>query len=48
MRTITTTMQPDVVLEIEDAEFEQLRAQGLILKEAVYDGPEPRPLIERK
>jgi len=48
MRTITTTMQPDVVLEIEDAEFEQLQAQGLIFREAVYDGPEPRPLIERK
>jgi hypothetical protein len=31
IHTIATTMQPDVVLEVEDAEYTDLKRQGLIL-----------------
>jgi hypothetical protein len=30
MRTITTTIRPDVEIEVEDDEFRDLKAQGLI------------------
>lgn len=29
--TITTTMRPDVVLDVDDAEYTDLQRQGLIL-----------------
>lgn len=30
MRTITTTIRPDVEIEVDEAEFRDLNAQGLI------------------
>jgi hypothetical protein len=48
MRMIATTMQPDTYIVVEDTEYNQLQAQGLVASQITYDGPAPRPLIERE
>lgn len=46
MVQVYTTMQPDVPLEVTEAEADQLRFQGLLAREASTPSPVP-PLVPR-
>ena len=46
--TITTTMQPDKVLEVDDTEFTDLNRQGLILVDHTEQAEAPAPAVTSK
>jgi hypothetical protein len=50
MRTITTTIRPDVEIEVEEDEFRDLRAQGLIATgdDTNDETPEPKKTATAK
>lgn len=48
MRTITTTIRPDVEIEVEDDEFRDLKRQGLIATGDDEDEAAAKPKPEKK
>lgn len=45
---ITTTMQPDVVLEVDDAEYTDLTRQGLVLVDHSEQAAAAAPAATKK
>jgi len=46
MRTIRTTIRPDETIEVEEDEFADLSAQGLVKEEITAEAPKPKPATQ--
>jgi hypothetical protein len=48
MHTVRTTMRPDVEVEVDDADYLDLKRQGLLVETETQPDPTPGPAAPKK